>query len=69
MGAGSASVTWDMKIVDMATGELLVAIHHRSVSGTMYSTIDTKLTKWAAEFGKAMEADLAEYAKGRPRKN
>lgn len=68
MGAGSGYATWDLKIVDKATGEMVVAIHHRSVSGTMMSDVPGKIVKWLADFGDAMRADFAEYAKGKPRK-
>lgn len=68
MGAGSGSATWDMKIVDKATGELVVAIHHRSISGTHLSDVSTKVVKWIAEFADATKADFAEYTKGKPRK-
>lgn len=68
MGAGSGYATWDLKIVDKATGEMVVAIHHRSVSGTQMSDVPGKVVKWLAAFGDAMKADFAEYAKGKPRK-
>ncbi|MGH9381517.1 MAG: DUF4410 domain-containing protein [Thermoanaerobaculia bacterium] len=48
-GAGSANATWDMRLVDAATGEVLAAIHHRSVSGTNMSDIDDKIIKWMDE--------------------
>ncbi len=49
MGAGSGNTTMDVKFVDAETGELLVAIHHRSVSGTTLSTTTSKLTDWVDE--------------------
>jgi hypothetical protein len=48
-GAGSATATWDLKLVDAQTGELLAAIHHRAVSGTNISDIDDKIIKWLDE--------------------
>jgi hypothetical protein len=51
MGAGSETATWDLKILDPKTGELLMAIHHRSISGTAMSNIQDKLVKWADKFG------------------
>lgn len=58
MGAGSASATWDMKLVDAATGEVVVAIHHRAISGTTMSDIDDKIIKWLEELGEALKGDL-----------
>jgi len=48
-GAGAGSTTVDLKLVDARSGELLVAIHHRSVSGTSWSTTDSKFVKWVDE--------------------
>ena len=59
MGAGHADATWDIKIVDKTSGEVLVAIHHRCVSGTAMSEIDDKIAKWLEKFGKALHDDLA----------
>jgi hypothetical protein len=49
-GAGSETATWDLKLVDQRSGELLMAIHHRAVSGTAMSNIQDKLVKWADKF-------------------
>jgi hypothetical protein len=68
MGAGSATATWDMKITDKATGELLAAVHHRSISGTHMSDIQDKVVKWIGEFGGALAGDLKEYGAGKLRK-
>lgn len=54
LGAGSETATWDLKLVDAKTGEVLVAIHHRAISGTAMSTIDDKLVKWSDKFGQFM---------------
>lgn len=67
-GAGSGNTTVDVKLIDTATGELLVAIHHRVVSGTSWSTTDSKFVKW---IGKAAEEIADEgigeiYADGDP---
>lgn len=51
MGAGQENVTFDLKIVDARTKELLVAVHHRTISGTNLSNIEGKLVKWAEKFG------------------
>ncbi|MBK8724879.1 MAG: DUF4410 domain-containing protein [Holophagaceae bacterium] len=50
LGAGAATATWDLKVLDTATGEVLLAVHHRVVSGTVMSTLDDKLVKWADKF-------------------
>lgn len=49
-GAGSETATWDLKIVDAKSGEVLLAVHHRAVSGTAMSNIQDKLVKWADKF-------------------
>ncbi len=67
MGAGSAGATWDIKLVDGATGELLVAIHHRAISGTYMSEIDDKIAKWLDKFGQNVRANLQAVASGKPR--
>ena len=43
-------MTFDIKLVDAKTKELLVAIHHRTISGTNLSNIEGKLVKWADKF-------------------
>lgn len=53
-GAGQENVTFDIKLVDAKTKELLVAIHHRTISGTNLSNIEGKLVKWADKFGQFM---------------
>lgn len=68
MGAGSATATWDMKFVDTTSGEIVVAIHHRAISGTMMSEEEDKISKWLAKFGPALAADLAIYSAGKPAK-
>jgi len=45
------SVTWDFKIVDAKTQEVVAAFHHRVVSATVMSTVDSKLEKWLKVFG------------------
>lgn len=50
LGAGSETATWDLKVVDAKSGELLLAVHHRAISGTAMSTIQDKLVKWADKF-------------------
>ncbi|MEO7795099.1 MAG: DUF4410 domain-containing protein [Thermoanaerobaculia bacterium] len=50
MGAGSGNTTFDMKFLDVKSGELVAAIHHRVVSGSNLSTTDSKFIKWVDEF-------------------
>lgn len=50
LGAGSETATWDLKILDPKTGEVLLAVHHRAISGTAMSTIQDKLVKWSDKF-------------------
>lgn len=50
-GAGSGYTTVDLKFTDKATGELVAAIHHRVVSGTSWSTTDSKFFKWIRKLG------------------
>lgn len=47
LGAGSETATWDLKLLDAKSGELMLAVHHRAISGTMMSSISDKLAKWA----------------------
>ncbi len=49
-GAGSETATWDLKVLDPKTGETLLAVHHRVISGTAMSNIQDKLVKWADKF-------------------
>lgn len=66
-GAGAGYTTLDLKLTDKATGELLAALHHRVVSGTSWSTTDSKLVKWVGKLAKAIDeaGGLAElYADG-----
>jgi hypothetical protein len=69
MGAGSASATWDIKIVDSASGAVVLALHHRAISGTAMSEIDDKVIKWLEEFGLVLKGDAGKsYAAGKPAK-
>lgn len=54
VGPGTASATWDLKLVDTATGELLLAVHHRCLSGTAFTGIQDKLEKWSRAFAKGL---------------
>ncbi len=55
VGPGTASATWDLKIVDTATGELLLAVHHRCLSGTAFTGIQDKLEKWSRKFAQGLK--------------
>lgn len=50
LGAGSETATWDLKILEPKTGEVLVAVHHRAISLTAMSNIQDKMGKWADKF-------------------
>lgn len=64
-GAGSATATWDLKLVDRASGEVLAAIHHRAVSGTNMSEIDDKIAKWLERFGTQFAAGFPAFQQGK----
>lgn len=66
LGAGAGSTVIDLKFTDKATGELLAAIHHRVVSGTSWSTTDSKFFKWVKKAGKELadQGFASAYAKG-----
>ena len=48
-GAGSGSTTIDLRFKDATSGELLAALHHRVVSGTTWSTTDSKFVNCVDE--------------------
>jgi hypothetical protein len=67
-GAGAGSTTFDLKLIDAASGELLAALHTRVVSGTSWSTTDGKLAGWLDDWATAVaKRGFAQlYAKGDP---
>jgi hypothetical protein len=70
-GAGSGNTTIDVKLTDAGTGELLAALHHRVVSGTNWSTTDSKFVKWVEKMGRDVgKKGLQEtYRKAKPVKS
>jgi len=64
MGKSQSQATWDIKITDAASGEPLVAAHHRILM--MLSTIEERIDMWLEEFGEALRDDLAIAASGTP---
>lgn len=50
--AADGEVAFDFKLVDRASGQLLLALHHTVVSKLFASTTDSKLAKWIAKFVK-----------------
>jgi hypothetical protein len=54
LGAGQENVTFDLKMLDATTKELLLAVHHRTISGTYLSNMESKLVKWSEKFGQFM---------------
>jgi|GEM_PF-825593 len=69
-GAGAGYVAVDVKMVDTETGELLMALHHRVVSGTNMSSTESKFSKWVGKLSDEIrEVGLPEmYEKGERRK-
>ena len=57
MGKSPPQATWDMRITDAKTGELLVALHHRRLMSI--STVEERIDMWLEEFGEALKSDLA----------
>lgn len=64
MGKSNPQATWDIKITDAATGELLAAVHHRRLISI--STVEERIDMWLEEFGEALRDDLAIAASGGP---
>jgi hypothetical protein len=60
MRASNPQATWDMKINDAASGELLVAVHHRRLMSL--STVEERIVMWLEEFGRALRDGLEEAA-------
>ena len=56
-GAGAGNTTIDLRFTDKETGELLAAIHHRVVSGTSWSTTESKFTKWISKLAKEIRKE------------
>lgn len=50
------NVTWDMKLVDVATGETVLAFHHRMVKVNTLGSLDSSLRTWAEAFPKRLVA-------------
>lgn len=48
-GAGSGFTTIDLRIKEKKSGKLVLAMHHRVVSGTSWSTTDSKFIKWVGK--------------------
>jgi hypothetical protein len=65
-GAGSGNTVFDLKFVDAKSGELLAAMHTRVVSGSTWSTTDSKLSRWLDDWAEEVaKKGLAKmYAKG-----
>ncbi|MEO8505723.1 MAG: DUF4410 domain-containing protein [Acidobacteriota bacterium] len=65
-GAGAGNTTIDVRFVDVATGNVVAGFHHRVVSGTDWSTTDSKFFDWLDETAdKLSKTGFAElYRKG-----
>jgi hypothetical protein len=65
--ASLANATWDLKLVDAATGETLAALHHRVMSGVDSRDLGEKIDKWLrSDLVPALRDDLALYQDARP---
>ncbi len=58
------NATWDIKIVDAATGETLAAVHHRGVSGADSRNLGEKINLWMTRiFAPALHDGFSVYDK------
>ena len=64
MGKSNPQATWDIKITDAASGELLIAVHHRTLMSL--STVEERIDMWLEKFGEALRDGLAIAASGTP---
>ena len=48
-GAGAGNTTIDVRFVEVSTGNVVAGFHHRVVSGTDWSTTDSKFFDWLDE--------------------
>jgi len=64
MRVSNPQATWDMKITDAATGELLVAVHHRKLMSI--STVEQRIVMWLEKFGEALKNDMSIASTGEP---
>lgn len=48
------NVTWDMKLVDAKTGDVVLAFHHRMVKVNTLGSLDSSLRDWASAFPKQL---------------
>ena len=64
MGKSQPGATWDMKITGAAGGELLVAVHHRTLM--VLAKTEERIDIWLEKFGEALKDDLKMAASGTP---
>ncbi len=69
-GAGQGYILVDLKMVDKESGKLLLALHHRVVSGTNMSTTESKFSKWVGKLSEDILDDglVAMYEDGKRQK-
>lgn len=48
------NVTWDMKVTDVKTGEVVLACHHRMVKVNTLGSLDSALRDWSEAFPKKL---------------
>jgi len=67
-GAGAGGTTIDVKFIEKSSGEVVAALHHRVVSGTNWSTTDSKFFKWLKKAADEIEKDDfgGTYKRGKP---
>ncbi len=51
-GVGAGTTVFNLKFVDKASGELLLALHHEVESSSTWSSTDSKLGNWVNRFAK-----------------
>ena len=58
------NATWEIKLMDAATGETLAAVHHRAVSGADSRNLGEKISLWLTRvFAPALHDSFDVYAK------
>jgi hypothetical protein len=62
-----ANATWDIRLVDKASGETLAAVHHRGVSGADSHNLGEKINVWLTQvFAPALHDGFAVYTGAKP---
>lgn len=66
--AGKGKIRLDLKVTDKASGQLLLALHHKIVSATALSSTWSEVVKWVGQFAaEVQEKGFARmYQEGKP---